>query len=584
MKTGTEHPEISDGRGEHRGAYRAVSLKILESANAHLSRSQFLKGVMDYLMEFSNCDGVGVVLRYRGRDTRSRLRRSDKVLFDFAERLLLGNFVTEFNWVSNKNRRLEDLCTAVVDGRINVFKKFSTQAGSFWCSDISKCTLLDFSNIEKTYDAGIDLHPEISSWVLLPIWADNDCAGLMSFESRSSAFFSRHQIGLLEQLVQTFGVALTHRQLQLELRERIKELSCLYSIARLVTQPTISLDKILCEAVELLPPGWFYPETTVARITVDETVYATEKFNAAKAILKSDIKISGVIRGMVEVGYIDDKPDLDEGPFLREERHLLDAVAGEISKIVEQYHILRDKENLREQLLHADRLATIGQLAAGVAHELNEPLVSILGFAQLSLKSDNLENQTSQDLKKIVAASLHAREVIRKLLVFAREKKTDRNRISLNDVVTNGLYFLKSRCVSAGIEVISNISEQSPQVIADQSQLVQILTNLAVNSIQAMPNGGRLSVVTTTHKQGVSLSVEDTGSGMSQAIQEKIFDPFFTTKSDDQGTGLGMSVVRDIVRSLGGNIEVESALGRGTKITISFPLASETEQESSIDG
>ena len=239
MKTSIEHNRAANSRTRYRGAYRAVSLKILESANAPLSRSQFLKGVMDYLMEFSNCDGIGLVLRYRGRDTRSRLQRSDKVSFDFAERPLLGDSVTELKWVSNENRCLEDLCTAVVDGRINVFKEFSTQAGSFWCSDISKCTLLDFSTIEGTDDAGIDLHPEISSWVLVPIQTGDDCTGLMSFESRSSAFFLRPQISLLEQLVQTFGVALTHRQLQLELRERIKELSCLYSITRLVTRPEI---------------------------------------------------------------------------------------------------------------------------------------------------------------------------------------------------------------------------------------------------------------------------------------------------------------------------------------------------------
>jgi len=535
-------------------------------------------------MEFSGCDGIGLVLRYRGRNSRSRVRQRQKISFDFNEIPLSHDRDAEFTWTSGQQRTLESLCRSVVSKDTGMPETYFTPFGSFWCSDTLNCPLIDASEMIDVEVAGIDPEPGVLSWVLIPIDTGSDCTGLMSFESLSLSFFPRHQIDLLEQLIQTFGVALTHRQLQLELRERIKELSCLYSITRLVTRPGISLDEILGEAVESLPPGWLYPETTVARITVDETVYATEQFNDAKAILESDIMIDGVIRGMVEVGYIEDKPDLDEGPFLREERHLLDAVAGEISKIVEQYHIQRDKEHLQEQLLHSDRLATIGQLAAGVAHELNEPLASILGFAQLSLKSDNLENQTSQDLQKITAAALHAREVIRKLLVFAREKKTDRSRMSLNDVVTNGLYFLESRCASAGIEVISNISDQSPQVIADQSQLVQILTNLVVNSIQAMPNGGRITVATTIHGHGVSLSVEDTGRGMSKAIQEKIFDPFFTTKSDDQGTGLGLSVVRDIVRSLGGNIEVESAPGRGTRITILFPLAPETEQESSIDG
>lgn len=580
MRTGTGHPEVSAGQRKLRGAFRTVSRRILESANSQSPRPDFLREILNILLEYSGCDGVGLVLRYRGRDSRSRLRRYPGESFDFRESPLLLTPGTEFTWTSRQHQTLERLCRNVVGRDIRMPKKYFSPAGSFWCSDAPKCSLVDWSEIGDTKTgAGIEPNSKVMSWVLIPIGAGSDCTGLMSFESLSSSFFLRHQISLLEQLIQAFGVALTHRQLQLELRERIKELTCLYDIAKLATKPGISLDEILGEATELLPPGWLYPEAAEARITVDESTFSTAGFEQALASMKSDIVISGKSRGRVEVGYTTETPDLDEGPFLREERHLLEAVAGEISKIVEQNQMQSEKERLQEQLRHADRLATIGQLAAGVAHELNEPLASILGFAQLCQKSDELKSQTRQDLDKIAAAALHAREVIRKLLVFAREKPTDQSRISLNDVVSNGLYFLESRCAGAGIEVEMELAEHAPEVIAAQSQLVQILTNLVVNSIQAMPDGGRLTVSTGTQADCATLSVTDTGTGMSREVQENMFNPFFTTKSDDQGTGLGLSVVHGIISSLGGKIDVETALDSGTKMIVTFPPVDESQKE-----
>lgn len=535
-------------------------------------------------MEFSGCDSVGLVLRYRGRDTRSRVRQLEKIAFDFNESPLTAEGESDFCWTTGGQETLESLSRTVVGKNLRTPETYFTPSGSFWCSDIPNCSLINIAELIETDAPGIDPKPDVSSLVLIPIDAGNDCTGLMSFEVSSSTFFLRHQVDLLEQLVQAFGVALTHRQLQLELRERIKELSCLYDIAKLVTKPGISLDEILGEATQLLPPGWLHPEATVARITVDETGYVTPNFDQAVAVLRSDIVIQGKRRGQVEVGYTVKTPDLDEGPFLQEERHLVDAVAGEMAKIVEQKIIQSDAERLQEQLRHADRLATIGQLAAGVAHELNEPLAGILGFAQLSLKSDGLGEQTRHDLKKITAAALHARKVIRKLLVFSREKPIDKHRLQLNDIVSNGLYFLESRCTRAGIELKIELSDAAPEVIADQSQLIQILTNLVVNSIQAMPGGGRLVVRTGKANNCTTMSVVDTGTGMSQEVQERMFNPFFTTKSDDQGTGLGLSVVHGIVISLGGSIDVESEINKGTKVTVSFPVDQKPQEESLESG
>lgn len=146
---------------------------------------------------------------------------------------------------------------------------------------------------------------------------------------------------------------------------------------------------------------------------------------------------------------------------------MLDTVARQVALIIERRQTEEDKLKLQEQLRHADRLATIGQLAAGVAHELNEPLGSILGFAQLAKKCPGLPKQAEQDIEKIVNASLHAREVVKKLLIFARQMPTQKTKVNLNQIVEEGLYFLESRCVKQGIKLIRSLSPNLPEITAD---------------------------------------------------------------------------------------------------------------------
>jgi signal transduction histidine kinase len=275
----------------------------------------------------------------------------------------------------------------------------------------------------------------------------------------------------------------------------------------------------------------------------------------------------------VEVAYNTEMPELDEGPFLLEERNLIDAIAREISIIIERMQVEEEKENLQEQLRHADRLATIGQLAAGVAHELNEPLGSILGFAQLIKKDLNNPQQIMMDVNKIESASLHAREVIKKLMIFSRQSPQKKSPINLDRIVEEGLYFLESRCAKADINLIKELDGNLPDFVADKSQLYQILVNLVVNSIQAMPDGGTINIKTSHDETNVILSVKDSGLGIEEDILNKIFIPFFTTKDIDEGTGLGLAVVHGIVTSHGGLIKVESKPGEGTVFNIYLPIS-----------
>jgi signal transduction histidine kinase len=218
-------------------------------------------------------------------------------------------------------------------------------------------------------------------------------------------------------------------------------------------------------------------------------------------------------------------------------------------------------------------------LAAGVAHELNEPLGNILGFAQLAKKCSGIPALAKQDIGKIEIASLHAREIIQKLLVFAREKPPEKTQVNLNQLVEDGLCFFEARCAKTGIELVCLLSPDPPVITADPAQLNQVLVNLVVNALQSMPGAGKITVQTRFSNHSVYLVVEDTGIGMSKDVLDKVFVPFYTTKEVGQGTGLGLPVVHGIVTAHDGAIEVESKVGSGTRFEVRLPIGKREDTE-----
>ena len=356
------------------------------------------------------------------------------------------------------------------------------------------------------------------------------------------------------------------------LRERVKELTCLYGIAQIARRPDKPLAETLQSVVKLLPSAWQYPEITSARLSLDGVFYETGNFTACRWKQSADIFVEGKSRGCVEIGYAEKMPQLDEGPFLKEERSLLDEIARQIALIIEHKQAEEEKMKLYVQLRHSDRLATVGMLAAGVAHELNEPLSNILGFAQLAKKGVKIPASAMQDIGKIETASLAAREIIQKLLVFARQVPPEKKPVNLNDVIKNGLYFFEARCAKEGVELVRNLSPNLPEVIAAPIQLNQVLVNLVVNALQSIKGEGTITIQTKFNNQYVFLIVEDTGGGMSKEVLDNIFTPFFTTKDIGCGTGLGLSVVYGIVTGHGGMINVESKVGKGSRFEIRLPI------------
>lgn len=403
--------------------------------------------------------------------------------------------------------------------------------------------------------------------VTLPLRFGDQFLGAIRLEGVASVWRDPEALG---RLAEELATCLAYERAQWALGERVKELSCLYAIAQILDQGG-GLDETLFTVARLLPFAWQHPDATVAQVLLDGRSLGPATPAEPLATQAAPILVDGVERGRVEVATVAPMPLADEGPFLREERNLLDEVARQIGQLVHRRAAEEERARLAEQLRQSERLASVGQLAAGVAHELNEPLGAILGYAQLLQKTARLPEQPREDVERIVKACLHAREIVRNLLLFARQVPPRMTPTDINDVVREVLHFMHGPCERAGVAVEDALCPHLPSIPADAAQLRQVLVNLVANAVQSMPSGGHLSVRTVASGSEVVLAVSDTGTGMSEAVRARIFDPFFTTKEVGQGTGLGLAVAHGIVVAHGGRITVASAPGEGSCFEVRLP-------------
>lgn len=246
------------------------------------------------------------------------------------------------------------------------------------------------------------------------------------------------------------------------------------------------------------------------------------------------------------------------------------------------YHFIikniNDKKMMEKQMAQAEKLAALGELSAGVAHEINNPLGIILGYTQLLLKEESNSSQTSHDDLKIIEKHVHAcKNVVSDLLTFSRKNSVDDARVNMNQVVDDVVKFLINHPDLRQIEMDLHLwTDRHLFVTGNEQELRQVLINLLINAGYALGQKGTVTITTTknTHNQ-VLIGVKDNGPGISQENQEKIFNPFFTTKPVGKGTGLGLSVSYAIIANHGGDITVESCPGKGTVFTIMLPGAAE---------
>jgi two-component system, sporulation sensor kinase E len=244
---------------------------------------------------------------------------------------------------------------------------------------------------------------------------------------------------------------------------------------------------------------------------------------------------------------------------------------GRVEYIVAAGLDITDFKQIQEQLRKTERIAELGTLASGMAHEIGTPMNVILGRAEYLLQRTADEGM-KKGLATIVTQVERITKVMNQLLAFARRRVPERRAVDLSEIVDDSLEMFQERIARSRIAVEKAIETNMPPVHADRDQLMQVLINLVVNSLHAMPDGGRLSLSLAREKRYVLLGVSDTGHGIPQEICSKIFEPFFTTKDFGKGTGLGLTVVKGIVEEHGGTIAVESVVDKGTTFWIRLPL------------
>ncbi len=228
------------------------------------------------------------------------------------------------------------------------------------------------------------------------------------------------------------------------------------------------------------------------------------------------------------------------------------------------------ERQLETRMSEAEKLAGIGQLAAGIAHQLNTPLGSILLSAQM-LSEASLPEDEQEDVQRIIRQTEQCRTIIKGLLNFARPQHAERGVLALGEAVRETTYLMEKNFKLAGVEVAIQETGQ-PLVYGNRNELDQVFFNLLANALDAMPGGGRIAIHIGPAGPGeVQVEVTDTGEGIPADNRERIFLPFFTTKEYGRGTGLGLSIVARIVHEHGGRIEMDSAVGKGTRFLLTFP-------------
>ena len=482
-----------------------------------------------------------------------------------------------------------------------------------------------------------------------------------------------------------------------EVGERIKELNCLFKISRLMERRRLTLKQILQGIVELIPPAWQYPEITCAKIMIDSQEFSTENFEETQWKLTQNIVVDARTAGTLAVYYLKDKPESDEGPFLKEERDLVNTIAERIGRIIErnkaQAALVESEKRFRDLVEHSltgisiiqdgqivyqnpeqerllgplprtikfkdtdsihpedvekvnafyqhisagdlpmgatdfrfyppgetangrnmkwvhcqaslieyqgkdamlvnmmdmtqakelehlltiqDKMASLGRVAAGIAHEIRNPLSGINIYLNTLKKlhhQDGSEEKVEQILKNTQSASIKIESVIRRVMDFAKPSEPKLTLIDINEPIADAINLTAVTMRKSGIKIEKSLADDLPRSYADENLIEEMVLNLLNNAAEAMKSmesGKKIVVATFVEGEQIIIRVSDSGPGVPQKIRDKIFDPYFTTKHE--GTGIGLSLCHRIINDHGGSLAVSDSEIGGAEFQIEIPI------------
>ncbi|MBC9796817.1 sensor histidine kinase [Sinomicrobium weinanense] len=354
-----------------------------------------------------------------------------------------------------------------------------------------------------------------------------------------------------------------------KLKERIKELTCLYEVTSIIVncdydRPEISLDAI----GHCLKKAWQFEDDTNVVMKIGDYTFTEIVSPGERISIRAGIRVFNKEEGFIEVGYPAEKYTLSD--FLDEEKRLLDNVGLEVGNLLERKRIRESELAIKRQMERADRLSILGEITAGIAHELNTPLTNILGFAEL-LEGRMTGREETDDLHKIRESAIFCREVVKKLMFFTCEVPQMMKPVALKPIVENVLQLLKPTFQNRQLTHHINFSDEKTELKADEIQITQVLFNLIMNAVYYSPEHGSIDIDVNEGEDAITIEIADQGKGIPENVGDRIFEPFFTTKPTGEGSGLGLSVVHGIISGHGGHIFHRPRKEGGTVFVINFP-------------
>jgi len=349
-----------------------------------------------------------------------------------------------------------------------------------------------------------------------------------------------------------------------DLTERVRELNSLYGLSSLLEQPDISLEMVFQAIPTLIVPAWRYSESTCVRIIFEGKEYKTDNFKETKWKQTADIMMEGEKSGVLEVYYVDEKLEADEGPFLKEERILINVIAERLGRTA--YY-----KKMQASLMQAERMAAVGTMAASVAHELRNPLgvirLAIEGLDyHIKKKDDKIKRAVFNINKKVGEAD----KIISDLLNYSRLGKPVLDNTDVNELIEESLSDIDIEFQDKDIKVVKKFGK-IPKIKIDQVQIREVFLNIIKNAYEAMEESGEFILSTETSGKNIKISFADSGCGISPEDMRKLYKPFFSTKA--KGVGLGLALSGRIIReNHRGDITVNSEPGKGSVFIVELPV------------
>jgi PAS domain S-box-containing protein len=437
---------------------------------------------------------------------------------------------------------------------------------------LAKGYLFFFDNVRRAYGFSPGAQKSIEQLNLhyyLPFKVKERTLGYLGLgKTREGDFLSSEDIDLLQTIAGYVSIALENARLYESLEVRARDYQALRDFSQNIIE-SINAGVLACN-LEGVVEAWNSALERLYGLSRSEAMGRTLEAVFPRELRAELSKVSDPHHTLnlykFRMRNAEDRPlivNLSVVPLIGKENQVI----GRLLVFTD----LTERVNLEDQLMQAEKLSSIGLLAAGVAHEVNTPLAVITSNAQMLMRQMDPEDPRTRTLDKIIAQAFRASEIANNLLKFSRVGGSEYSDLDVNRVISESLSLVEPMLKASRITVHARLKAALPAVYGNSGKLQQVFMNLIMNARDAMPRGGELTIATEAENSTVHVEVSDNGVGIPADHLNKIFDPFFTTKATSRGTGLGLAVTYGIIREHSGSIQVDSVVGRGTTFRLEFP-------------